>query len=72
MSKREQEITKVRSINFVEIIQHLYEFNIENKISDERFKKMIKTYEAEQNVLNNRIEELNKYINESKEKIADI
>lgn len=49
------------------IIQRLYEDNVEGKISDERFSKMAASYEAEQKALESRMSELRKYIDSAKE-----
>jgi site-specific DNA recombinase len=45
-----------------EIIQKLYEDNIEGKISDERFTKMTANYEEEQHTLSDRVNELKRLI----------
>lgn len=57
-SKRELEKSQVRINKLVEIIQRLYEDNIEGKISDECFAKMSENYEAEQTTLECRVTEL--------------
>lgn len=57
-SKRELEQSQVRIRKLDDIIQRLYEDNIEGKISDERFAKMTESYEAEQKTLENRVAEL--------------
>lgn len=56
--KRELEQSQARISKFDEIIQRLYEDNIEGKISDERFAKMTANYEAEQHTLESRVAEL--------------
>lgn len=50
-----------------EIIQRLYEDNLEGKISDERFAKMTANYEAEQHTLEQRVIELRASISAEKE-----
>ena len=50
-----------------EIIQRLYEDNLEGKISDERFVKMTASYEAEQHTLEQRVAELRTAIAAEKE-----
>lgn len=67
-SKREYEQACARISKLDGIIQHLYEDNLEGKISDERFVKMSSTYEAEQNELTARADTLKAYISEVKEK----
>ena len=57
-SKRELEQAQARIKKLDEIIQRLYEDNIEGKISDERFAKMSANYEAEQQTLESRVAEL--------------
>lgn len=57
-SKRELEQSQARIRKLDEIIQRLYEDNIEGKISDERFAKMTANYEDEQKGLETRATEL--------------
>lgn len=59
--------TQARIKKLDEIIQKLYEDNIEGKISDERFAKMSANYEAEQQTLESRTQELKEIINSEKE-----
>lgn len=66
-SKRELEQAQTRIKKLDEIIQRLYEDNIEGKISDERFGKMSANYEAEQQTLESRTQELKEIINSEKE-----
>ena len=66
-SKRELEQSQARIKKLDEIIQRLYEDNIEGKISDERFAKMSKNYEAEQITLESRASELKAIMNTEKE-----
>lgn len=56
--KKELELSQARISKLDDIIQRLYEDNIEGKISDERFAKMSKSYEDEQSTLTTRIAEL--------------
>lgn len=56
--KKELELSQARISKLDDIIQRLYEDNIEGKISDERFIKMSESYEDEQSTLTTRIAEL--------------
>jgi hypothetical protein len=56
--KRELEQAQVRAEKLDDIIQRLYEDNLDGKISDERFAKMTASYEEEQKTLEFRIREL--------------
>ena len=56
--KRELEQAQVRAEKLDDIIQRLYEDNLDGKISDERFAKMTASYEDEQKTLESRIREL--------------
>ena len=56
--KRELEQAQTRIRKLDEIIQHLYEDNLEGKINDERFVKLSENYENEQNTLEARVSEL--------------
>ena len=60
--KKELEQSQARIGKLDEIIQHLYEDNIDGKISDERFIKMSENYEAEQKMLKSRVTELREQI----------
>ena len=66
--KKEYETAKARYSKLDEIIQRLYEDNIDGKISDERFQKLSLTYEDEQNQLKTRIAELDNLLLTEKEK----
>ena len=66
-NKRELEQATQRIRKLDEIIQRLYEDNIEGKISDERFAKMTANYEAEQHTLEQRVAELRASITTEKE-----
>ena len=65
----EQSMSRVSKIDL--LIQRLYEDNVEGKISDKQFKKMIFAYKNEQKTLNVRITELNKIIKNEQEKITN-
>lgn len=65
--KRELEQSQARISKLDEIIQRLYEDNIEGKISDERFAKMTNNYETEQHTLENRVAELKSTMTSEKE-----
>ena len=53
------------------LIQKLYEDNVEGKISDERFVKLMQTYELEQQQLNAKVSELKNYLdNENNKKVS--
>lgn len=65
--KRELEQSQARIKKLDEIIQRLYEDNIEGKISDERFAKMTANYEAEQHTLERRVAELKSTMTSEKE-----
>jgi hypothetical protein len=71
-SKRELEQAQARIAKLDEIIQRLYEDNIEGKISDERFAKMTANYEAEQQVLEKRVMELKSIMTEEKESALNV
>lgn len=57
-SKRELEQSQARSAKLDDIIQRLYEDNLSDKISDERFAKMTASYEVEKHTLESRVLEL--------------
>ena len=65
--KRELEQTQARISKLDDIIQRLYEDNVEGKISDERFAKMTASYEAEQHTLESRVVELKSTMTAEKE-----
>ena len=69
-SRREIEQAKTRIRKLDEIIQHLYEDNLEGKISDDRFVKLTETYETEQETLSARMRELKDII--SSEQTASV
>lgn len=70
-SKKEYEQSQTRVSKLDTIIQKLYEDNVEGKISDERFAKMLATYETEQNLLTHRLAELRHIIDAAKEKSSN-
>ena len=65
-SKKELEQAQARIKKLDEIIQRLYEDNVDGKISDERFAKMSESYETEQRTLEVRVAELKKTISDEK------
>lgn len=70
--KRELEQAQSRIRKLDEIIQRLYEDNIEGKISDERFAKMSANYEEEQRTLGDRVNELKRLIESEKESAINV
>ena len=64
LQRKKRELTEAsdRIQKLDEIVQHLYEDNINGKISDERFMKLAQTYEREQKELADRIAELEEFI----------
>ena len=70
--KRELEQSQARIHKLDEIIQRLYEDNIEGKISDERFAKMSENYEAEQKTLECRVTELRNMITTQQESSVNV
>lgn len=71
-SHKELEQAKARIAKLDTIVQRLYEDNIDGKISDERFSRMSATYEEEQKLLESRSEELQEFINASKEQRLNV
>lgn len=67
-NKKEYEIAKTRYSKLDEIIQRLYEDNIDGKISDERFQKLTESYETEQKELKSKLKELESLLDGDKEK----
>ena len=70
--KREMEQAQARSRKLDEIIQHLYEDNLEGKISDERFVKLSENYENEQKTLEARVSELRGLITAEQESSVNV
>ena len=69
-AKKEYETSMSRTAKLDSLIQKLYEDNVEGKISDERFMKLMQTYELEQQQLNAKVSELKNYLdNESNKKV---
>ena len=71
-SKRELEQAQARIHKLDEIIQRLYEDNIEGKITDERFSRMSASYEEEQHTLEGRMAKLKALIASEKERSANV
>lgn len=69
---KELETAKEKIDKLDNIIIHLYEDNVEGKISDDRFKKLTDAYETEQGSLTERIKELEATINTINEKFTKI
>lgn len=65
-SRRDLEQARLRLSKLDVIVSNLYEDNLEGKISDERFKRMSSTYDEEQRRLEERVKELQEYIEASK------
>jgi len=64
--------TETRIVSLDKIISRTYEDNVEGKISDERFSKMLAGYENEQSELISVAENLQIEINELKSKASDL
>ena len=71
-SHKELEQSKARIAKLDTIVQRLYEDNIDGKISDERFSRMSATYEAEQKQLEQRVTELQEFIDAAKEQRLNV
>lgn len=71
-SNRELTQAIVRIEKLDSIIQHLYEDNVEGKISDERFSRMSASYETEQKQLEIRKAELTELITAAKEQRQNV
>jgi DNA invertase Pin-like site-specific DNA recombinase len=69
--KRELEQAQVRAEKLDDIIQRLYEDNLDGKISDERFAKMTASYEDEQRTLEFQINKLKSTITTESERTAN-
>jgi len=70
--KKELDQIIARNIKLDDIIQRLYEDNIEGKISDERFAKMSTTYENEQAYIKRRVFELKSAMTTEKESSLNV
>lgn len=68
-SKKALDKAQERSKKIDDIFKKLYEDNADGKISDERFAKMITTYEAEQKELESRSEELKAVIAQNNDNV---
>lgn len=66
--RKEYEQAKARIAKLDTLIQRIYEDNVEGKISDERFAKLSGNYETEQAQLHGRVEELQRFLDDAKEK----
>lgn len=65
--KNELENSKERIVKLDSIVQNLYEYNLEGKVSDQRFEKMAKAYDEEEILLQKKIAELEETITKSQE-----
>ncbi len=70
--KKELDDSKNRIEKLDSIVQNLYEDNLEGKISDQRFEKMAKAYDEEENLLQKRIAELEETITKSQEEELNV
>ena len=70
-SKKEYDQAMARIEKLDTLIQRIYEDNVEGKISDERFRKMLDTYESEQAQLTERVAILRDIISSSKSATAN-
>ncbi len=64
-SHRELEQAKTRITKLDTIVQRLYEDNLDDKISDERFMIMSSSYDKEQSELTEKVQTLEKFISEA-------
>jgi len=71
-SNRELAQAEARIQKLDVIMQRLYEDNVDGKISDERFSRMVKTYEDEQRQLESRKIELDAFISTAKEQRLNV
>lgn len=71
-SRKELETAKERIDKLDNLIIHLYEDNVEGKISDDRFKKLTDAYETEQASLTEKIKALEATINITNEEFTNI
>ena len=70
--KREMEQAQARIRKLDDIIQWLYEDNLEGKVSDERFARMTANYEEEQKGLESRVAELKKLLAAEKDRSVNV
>lgn len=66
------EDAKNRILKLDSIVQNLYEDNLAGKISDQRFEKMAKAYDDEENMLQTRIAELKETISISQQEELNV
>ena len=66
------EQAKSRITKLDTIVQRIYEDNLDGKISDERFARMLATYNAKQKELDQRQEELQMFIDKAKEQTLNV
>ena len=71
-SRKELDQARQRIAKLDNIVKNLYEDNIEGKVSDERFKRLSETYDEEQRQLENRVSELQEFIESSKEQRLNV
>ena len=71
-ARKEMEQSESRMRKLDTLIQHLYEDNVDGKVSDERFGKLTATYEAEQHDLMARVKELKALIAKEAEATANV
>ncbi len=71
-SHKELEQAMARIAKLDTIVQRLYEDNLDGKISDERFSRMSATYEAEQSQLEQRVTELQEFLDAAKEQRLNV
>lgn len=70
--RKEMEDAKNRILKLDSIVQNLYEDNLAGKISDQRFEKMAKAYDDEENMLQARINELKESISISQQEELNV
>ncbi|MBW9212429.1 DUF4368 domain-containing protein [Trueperella sp. zg.1013] len=70
--KKELDDSKDRIAKLDSVVQNLYEDNLEGKISNQRFEKMAKAYDEEENLLQKRITELEEAITKSQEEELNV
>ena len=71
-SRHELEQAQARIHRLDDLIQRLYEDNVDGKISDDRFRIMTARYETEQKDLQNRVKELREAISAEQESNANV
>ena len=71
-NRKEYEQSQSRIAALDKIIQHLYEDNVTDRISDERFARMSATYEVEQQTLEKRVAELQILMDGAKQKAMNV